>query len=110
MKAHRVLRRRGSHIFSDNRLTHGGKVVSLMRRQPFTHQEDSWYSFLLEAEPITGLYCGWKDMVIWKKIHFIGNRTRDLPACSIVPQTIETINSEGIRKSSNGGGKSLLFQ
>jgi hypothetical protein len=24
-------------------------------------QEDSWYSFLLEAESTPGLYCGWKD-------------------------------------------------
>jgi hypothetical protein len=33
----------------DNRLTDGGKVVGLTRRPPFTPQEDSWYSFLLEA-------------------------------------------------------------
>jgi hypothetical protein len=33
--------------FLDNRLTDGGEVVSLTRRQPFTHQEDSWYSVLL---------------------------------------------------------------
>jgi hypothetical protein len=39
----------------NNRLTDGGKVVSLTRRQPFTPQEDSWYSFLLEAESTTGL-------------------------------------------------------
>jgi hypothetical protein len=32
--------------FLDNRLTDGGEVVSLVRRR----QEDSWYSFLLEAE------------------------------------------------------------
>jgi hypothetical protein len=31
--------------FLDNRLTDGGKVVSLKRRPPFTPQEDSWYSF-----------------------------------------------------------------
>jgi hypothetical protein len=30
--------------FLDNQLTDGGEVVSL------TRQEDSWYSFLLEAE------------------------------------------------------------
>jgi hypothetical protein len=35
--------------FLDNRLTDGGEVVSLTRRSPFTPQEDSWYSFLLEA-------------------------------------------------------------
>jgi hypothetical protein len=34
----------------DNRLTDGGKVVSLTRRLSLIPQEDSWYSFLLEAE------------------------------------------------------------
>jgi hypothetical protein len=38
--------------FLDNRLTDGGEVVSLTRRQAaFYPQEDSWHSFLLEAEP-----------------------------------------------------------
>jgi hypothetical protein len=36
--------------FLHSRLTDGGEVVSLKRRPPFTIQEDSWYSFLLEAE------------------------------------------------------------
>jgi hypothetical protein len=45
------VRRRGSHIILDNRLTDGGKVVSL--------QQDSWYSFLLEVELTP--YCGWKN-------------------------------------------------
>jgi hypothetical protein len=44
-----------------NRLTDDGEVVSLTRRPPFTLQEDSWYSFLLEAESTPGPYCGWKD-------------------------------------------------
>jgi hypothetical protein len=35
--------------FLDNRLTDGGEVVSLASRPRFTPQEDSWYSFLLEA-------------------------------------------------------------
>jgi hypothetical protein len=42
VKAHRVGRRRGSHILSDNRLTDGGKIISPPLRPP-------WYSFLLEA-------------------------------------------------------------
>jgi hypothetical protein len=40
--------------FLHNRLTDGGEVVSLTRRPPFTRQEDSWYSFLLEAESTPG--------------------------------------------------------
>jgi hypothetical protein len=36
--------------FLYSRLTYDGKVVSLTCRLPFTPQEDSWYSFLLEAE------------------------------------------------------------
>jgi hypothetical protein len=38
----------------DNRLTDGGEFVGLTRRPPFTPQEDSWYSFLLEAESTPG--------------------------------------------------------
>jgi hypothetical protein len=40
--------------FLDNRLTDGGEVVSLTLRLPFTPQEDSWYSFLSEAESTPG--------------------------------------------------------
>jgi hypothetical protein len=36
--------------FLDNRLTDGGEVVSLTRRSHLYPQEDSWYSFLSEAE------------------------------------------------------------
>jgi hypothetical protein len=42
-------------------LTDGGEAASLTHRSPFTPQEDSWYSFLLEAELTPGPYCGWKD-------------------------------------------------
>jgi hypothetical protein len=41
--------------FLDNRLTDGGEIVSLTRRPLFTPHEDSWYSFLLEAESTPGL-------------------------------------------------------
>jgi hypothetical protein len=40
--------------FLDNRLTDGSEVVSLTHRFLFTSQEDSWYSFLLEAESTPG--------------------------------------------------------
>jgi hypothetical protein len=38
----------------DSWLTVGGKFVSLTRRPPFTPQEDSKYSFLIEAESTPG--------------------------------------------------------
>jgi hypothetical protein len=34
----------------DSQLTDGSKVVNLTHQAPFTPQESSWYSFLLEAE------------------------------------------------------------
>jgi hypothetical protein len=51
-------------------------------------QADSWYSFLLWAESTPGPQCGWKVRSIEKSNIPIGNRTRDLPTCSIVPQPI----------------------
>jgi hypothetical protein len=36
VETHRVVRRRGSHIFLDNRLTDGSEGVSFTRRPPFT--------------------------------------------------------------------------
>jgi hypothetical protein len=40
--------------FLESWFTNGNEVVSLMRRPPFTPQEDSWYSFLLEAKSTPG--------------------------------------------------------
>jgi hypothetical protein len=70
--------------FLDYRLTDGGEV-SLTRQPPFTPKEDSWYSFLLQAEstPPAG---GIKS--IEKSNDLTGNRNRDLPACSVVAQPI----------------------
>jgi hypothetical protein len=42
------------HFVQTSQLTNGGKIVSTTRRPPFTPQEDSWYSFLLEAESTQG--------------------------------------------------------
>jgi hypothetical protein len=36
--------------FLHSQLTDGGDIVSLMRWPPFSPQEDSWHSCLLEAE------------------------------------------------------------
>jgi hypothetical protein len=51
VEAHRVVRRQGFHI--DDRHTDGGEV-NLTRRPLFTPHEDSWYSFLLDAESTAG--------------------------------------------------------
>jgi hypothetical protein len=40
--------------FPYNWFTDDGQFVSLTHRPPFKPQEDSWYSFLLEAESIPG--------------------------------------------------------
>jgi hypothetical protein len=67
-------------IFSlDNWLTDGGKVVSLAYQLPSIPQEDSWYSFLLEAESTTRAIVRLEGVPI-------ETRTCDLPACSIVSQ------------------------
>jgi hypothetical protein len=70
--------------FLDNRLTEDDEVVSHTRQPPFTPHEDSWYSFLLEAESTQGHNAARRTRSI-DKIHLVGDRTRDLPACSIVP-------------------------
>jgi hypothetical protein len=67
--------------FLDNRLTDGSEVVSLMHRQRFTHREDYWYSFLLEAESNPRAIARLEGLCKSEKIkQLIGNRIRDLPA------------------------------
>jgi hypothetical protein len=47
--------------FVDSRLTDGGEFVNLMRwPDALNPQEDSWFSFLLEAESNPEPQCGWK--------------------------------------------------
>jgi hypothetical protein len=65
----------------------GGKVVSPTHRPPLPPRKYSWYSFLLR---------GWVDpraIVRLKRLcqginsnDTIGNRTHDVPVCSVVPQ------------------------
>jgi hypothetical protein len=50
------------------------------------HQEDSWYSFLLEGHNAPGRL-GW----IEKPNDLIGIRTRDFPACDFYQNLVETI-------------------
>jgi hypothetical protein len=64
--------------------TYGGELLSLTRRLLFTPRKIPG-THLFEDESTLGPWWGWKDKVNWK-IHLIGTRTRDLPACRIVPQ------------------------
>jgi hypothetical protein len=73
--------------YLDNRLTDGGKVVSLTRPLPFTSQEDSWYSFLLRAWVDTRAIVRLEGLGKLKKsIDLNGNGNRDLSACSVAPK------------------------
>jgi hypothetical protein len=78
--------------YLDNQLTDGGEVVSLLCLLPFTTQENSWYSILLEAQ----------STIVWlegrgklKKVNeLIGTGIRYLLTCSILPQSGISLNTE----------------
>jgi hypothetical protein len=52
----------------------------------YSHTKDSWYSFLLQADSIPGPSTARKSMSMKNSNDTIRNRTRNLPACSTVPQ------------------------
>ena len=63
----------------------GGEVVSLKHQPPLPHKRYSWYSFILlsqlQGHPVVG------RIRLMKSTNYpIVNRTRELPACSAVPQ------------------------
>ena len=64
----------------------GGKVVSPSYQPPLHLRKYSGNSFLLEAESIPGPYCDRKDYGNKYSSDITGNQTRDLQACSAVPQ------------------------
>jgi hypothetical protein len=71
--------------FLDNRLTDGGEVVSLMRWLPFTIRKIPRTSFCQRLGQPQSHSAAGKIRTI-EKTNDIRNRTRDLLACSIVPQ------------------------
>jgi hypothetical protein len=85
VKARRVVRRRGSH-FPDNRLTDGCEVVSPTRRPPSTPRKIPGTHFCLRLSRPQGHSAAGRIRSIKKSNYHIGNRIRDLPACSLVPQ------------------------
>jgi hypothetical protein len=53
---------------------------------PLPTRNYSWYSFLSEADSTRGPSAVGRIISMKKSNEIIGNRTRDLPACSAVPQ------------------------
>jgi hypothetical protein len=71
--------------FLDNRLTDGGEV-SLTHRPVFTPKNIPGTHFCQRLSRPQGHSAAGKITLTEKLNDLIGNRTRDLPACSIVPQ------------------------
>jgi hypothetical protein len=70
--------------FLYNRLTDGGEVVSLTRRPPFTPRKIPGTGFCQRLSRPQGQSAAETNRSIENCNDLIGNRTRDVPACSIV--------------------------
>jgi hypothetical protein len=73
--------------FLRNRLTDAGKVVSLMPQMPFTPRNIPGTHFCYRLSQPQGHSAAGNIRSIEKSDDLTGNRTRDLPACSIVPHS-----------------------
>jgi hypothetical protein len=71
------VRRRGSHIFLDNRLTDGGEVVSLTRLSPLPLGRGSMVGEMNELETI------WKETVVALAQETEGNNKKVLSVHSV---------------------------
>ena len=60
------------------------RLSALKHRPPLPLRKFSWYSFLFQVESIPA---SGRIMSMKNSNDISGNRTRDLPACSAVPQT-----------------------
>jgi hypothetical protein len=70
----------------DNRLTDGSEVFSLMRQPPFTPRKIPGTHFCKTMIRPQGHSAVGRIRSIEKSNDLIGNQTRDLPACSVLPQ------------------------
>jgi hypothetical protein len=72
--------------FLDNLPTDSGEVVSLTRRPSFTPRKIPGTHFCLRLSPPQGHSAAGRIWSTEKSNDLIGIRTRDLQACSIMPQ------------------------
>jgi hypothetical protein len=70
-----------------SKFTDGGEVVSLTSRPPFTSRKIPGTHFCQSLTQTQSLIAAGRIRSIEKSNYLIGNRIRDLPAWSIVPQT-----------------------
>jgi hypothetical protein len=61
--------------------------LSALRAAALYPQEDFWYVFMLGAESTQGYSATGRIRLVEKSSDLVGNQTRELAACSIVPQT-----------------------
>jgi hypothetical protein len=90
-KAKRIRRAEGNGPsrtthFLDNRLTDGGEVVNLTHWPPITLRKTPGTHFCYRLSRLQGHSAAGRIRQTEKSNDLTGNRTRDLPACSIVPQ------------------------
>jgi hypothetical protein len=72
--------------FIDSRVTDGGDVVNLTRRQPFTPRKIPGTNLCQRPNTPKGHNAAGRIRSIEKSSDLIGYQTRYLPTCSIVPQ------------------------
>jgi hypothetical protein len=95
--------------FLDNRLTVIGEVVSLTSRPPCARRKIPGTHFCYRLSRSQGHCAAGTIRLNEKSNYHIGNRTRDLPACSIVPQpTTRPRAPHCIYKKIKAGAKTLL--
>jgi hypothetical protein len=84
--------------FLDNLLTDGGEVASITRRPLFTPGR---FLVLISVRGRVDSRAIVRPEGLGKleKIHFIGNRSLDLPACSIVPQPTTLLRAHTVLKA-----------